>query len=76
MEDNNINHSDMTKKQRELFKELNERGRPNTMEEPTLYHRDGRGSREQLPVLSDGKLWEQQTANKLSECYLDGHADN
>ena len=35
MKDNNLNHSDMTKKQRQLFKELYESGRTNTLEEHT-----------------------------------------
>lgn len=35
MEENGLNHADMTTKQRQLFKELNESGRPNTLEEHT-----------------------------------------
>ncbi|MBE1556975.1 RHS repeat-associated core domain-containing protein [Sporosarcina limicola] len=36
MKDNGLNHQQMTNKQRELFKELNESGRPNTLQEHTL----------------------------------------
>ncbi len=35
MKDNGLNHQQMTNKQRELFKELNESGRPNTLQEHT-----------------------------------------
>lgn len=35
MEDNGLNHQAMTSKQRELFKELAESGRPNTLAEHT-----------------------------------------
>ncbi|WP_319001364.1 hypothetical protein [Clostridium estertheticum] len=35
MINNGLNHSDMTNKQRELFKELHMSGRPNTLEEHT-----------------------------------------
>ena len=35
MKNNGLNHSDMTTKQRQLFKELYESGRPNTLEEHT-----------------------------------------
>lgn len=35
MEENGLNHADMTAKQRQLFKELSESGRPNTLEEHT-----------------------------------------
>ncbi|WP_215145133.1 hypothetical protein [Exiguobacterium qingdaonense] len=35
MKDNGLNHQQMTNKQRELFKELNESGRPNTLKEHT-----------------------------------------
>ncbi|SDL50114.1 RHS repeat-associated core domain-containing protein [Dendrosporobacter quercicolus] len=35
MEENGLNHADMTAKQRQLFKELNESGGPNTLEEHT-----------------------------------------
>ncbi|GIO84678.1 hypothetical protein J25TS5_16100 [Paenibacillus faecis] len=35
MKENGLNHQAMTNKQRELFKELNESGRPNTMTEHT-----------------------------------------
>ncbi|MBD5471574.1 MAG: hemagglutinin, partial [Lachnospiraceae bacterium] len=40
MKDNDLNHSDMTNKQRELFKELFESGRPNTLEEHTRIARE------------------------------------
>ena len=35
MKNNGWNHADMTTKQRQLFKELYESGRPNTLEEQT-----------------------------------------
>lgn len=35
MKNNGLSHSDMTTKQRQLFKELYESGRPNTLEEHT-----------------------------------------
>ncbi|WP_131724730.1 hypothetical protein [Paenibacillus solani] len=35
MKNNGLNHQAMTNKQRELFKELSESGRPNTMTEHT-----------------------------------------
>jgi hypothetical protein len=35
MKEYGLNHQQMTKKQRELFKELNESGRPNTLQELT-----------------------------------------
>lgn len=40
MEDNNLNHSDMTNMQRKLFKELYESGSPNTLEEHTRIARE------------------------------------
>jgi hypothetical protein len=35
MKDNGLNHQQMTNKQRELFKELNESGRQNSLQEHT-----------------------------------------
>ena len=40
MRDNGLDHNIMTSKQRELFKELYESGRPNTLEEHTRIARE------------------------------------
>ena len=40
MKNNELSHSDMTTKQRQLFKELYESGRPNTLEEHTRIARE------------------------------------
>lgn len=40
MKNNGLSHSDMTSKQRQLFKELYESGRPNTLEENTRIARE------------------------------------
>ena len=40
MENNGLSHQKMTSKQRELFKELFESGRPNTLEEHTRIARE------------------------------------
>ena len=40
MKKNGLSHSDMTAKQRQLFKELYESGRPNTLEEHTRIARE------------------------------------
>jgi len=65
MDENGLNHADMTAKQRQLFKELNESGRPNTLEEHTRIAKEvliaGGATEEQA------SLWAQQSLENLLE---------
>ena len=65
MEENGLNHVDMTTKQIQLFKELNESGRPNTLEEHTRIAKEaliaGGATEEQA------NRWVQQSLENLTE---------
>ena len=60
MKNNGLSHSDMTTKQRQLFKELYESGRPNTLEEHTRIAREaleaGGASKSQIDELITNSL--------------------
>ncbi|RDU23588.1 hypothetical protein DWV06_08795 [Anaerosacchariphilus polymeriproducens] len=60
MKNNGLSHSDMTTKQRQLFKELYESGRPNTIEEHTRIAREaleaGGASESQIDELITNSL--------------------
>ena len=60
MKNNGLSHSDMTTRQRQLFKELYESGRPNTLEEHTRIAREaleaGGASKSQIDELIRNSL--------------------